>query len=170
KAVSYLRQAGHRAVQQRAAPAEAADYFEEALVALAKLPESAAQREQAIDIRLELRNPLNQLAAHERTVACLEEAEALAAALGDQRRLGRARAYQTAYYYWLAENERAAETGQRACAVAGAVEDLGLQVMTHLYLGEAYQALGDYARAVVCFESNLALLRGELARERFGAP
>ena len=54
KAVSYLRQAGRKAAA-RSAPQEARRWFEQALEALAALPESQATLELAFEIRLELR-------------------------------------------------------------------------------------------------------------------
>jgi predicted ATPase len=54
KALSYLRQAGSKAVE-RPAYREAFALFEQALLALKHLPESRAMLEQAIDIRFEIR-------------------------------------------------------------------------------------------------------------------
>ena len=57
KALAYNRQAGAR-VAARSAYREAVAYFEQALVALEHLPERRATLEQAIDLRLDLRNVL----------------------------------------------------------------------------------------------------------------
>ena len=65
KAVAYGRQAGTRAMA-RSAYREAVTAFEQALVALQHLPESRARHEQAIDIRLDLRNVLLPLGEIER--------------------------------------------------------------------------------------------------------
>ena len=65
KAVTYCRQAGAKAVE-RSALREAAAAFEQALAALQHLPDSRAMREQAIDLRFDLRNalhPLNEVGA-----------------------------------------------------------------------------------------------------------
>jgi len=53
KAVAYLHQAGRKATE-RSAYKEAASYFEQALDALKRLPESRQTLEQAINIRVEL--------------------------------------------------------------------------------------------------------------------
>ncbi len=54
KGLTYLRQAGIRAFA-RSANREAAVYFDQALTAIQHLPESPELREQAIDLRFDLR-------------------------------------------------------------------------------------------------------------------
>jgi hypothetical protein len=63
-------------------------YFEQALSALAHLPETRDTREQAINLRLALRNALSPLGDFGRVLALLREAEALAETLDDPRWLG----------------------------------------------------------------------------------
>ena len=87
KALAYCRQAGEKAMV-RSAYREAVGYFEQALSALPHLPEQRATREQAIDLRLALRSALWPSGDLGRILAYLREAEALAAALDDPRRLG----------------------------------------------------------------------------------
>ena len=87
KAVSYCQQAGARA-HDRAAFGEAVAHFEQALQALAHLPEDGDTRVLALDLRLALVRPLNSLGEPERRLALLGEAEALARALDDRARLG----------------------------------------------------------------------------------
>jgi predicted ATPase len=57
KALAYCRQAGEKAMA-RSVHREAVGYLEQALSALARLPETRATREQAIDLRLALRSAL----------------------------------------------------------------------------------------------------------------
>src|SRR5262245_45214129 len=87
KALVYCRQAGEKALVQ-SAYREAVGYFEHALSALAHLPEQRDTREQAIDLRLALRTALRPLGENTRSLAALHEAESLAVALDDHRRLG----------------------------------------------------------------------------------
>ena len=87
KAVAYCRQAGEKALA-RSAHREAVGSFEQALSALPHLPEQRDTREQAIDLRLALRTALRPLGDFGRILAYLREAEALAEALDDPRRLG----------------------------------------------------------------------------------
>ena len=86
KAVSYCQQVGARA-HDRAAFGEAVAHFEQALQALAHLPEDGDTRVLALDLRLALVRPLKSLGEPERRLALLGEAEALARALDDRARL-----------------------------------------------------------------------------------
>src|SRR5262245_3267721 len=92
KALTYSRQAGEKAMAQ-SAYREAVGYFEQALAALAQLPESRDTIEQAIDLRCDLRNVLLPLDAHARIFDHLHAAEALAERLGDDQRRGRIACY-----------------------------------------------------------------------------
>jgi hypothetical protein len=60
--VAYYWQAGAKALA-RSALREAMACFEQALVAVGHLPESQEQREQAIDLRLDMRHALMVLGA-----------------------------------------------------------------------------------------------------------
>ena len=81
KAVTYCRQAGAKAAVHSAYH-EAVACFEQALTALAQLPECQDTLEQAIDLRCDLRNVLLPLNAHARILDHLHAAEALAERLG----------------------------------------------------------------------------------------
>src|SRR5439155_14280704 len=87
KAVTYCQQAGTRA-HDRAAFREAAASFEQALQALAHLPEPGDTRVLAIELRLALGAMLNALGEYGRQLALLGEAEALARTYDDRARLG----------------------------------------------------------------------------------
>src|SRR5207249_9893066 len=88
KALAYCRQAGARAAA-RSAYREAVACFEQALAALAQLPEHRDTLEQAIDLRWDLRNALHPLGEQARSFDHLRAAEALAERLGVDQRLGR---------------------------------------------------------------------------------
>jgi class 3 adenylate cyclase len=98
KAVTYLRQAGAKAFA-RSSNREALAYFEQALTALTRLPETRETREQAIDVRFDLRNAFFPLAEFGRIEGYLREAEALARSLDDQRRLGWVSTYMAVMFY-----------------------------------------------------------------------
>ena len=98
KALGYCRQAGEKAIAQ-SAYREAVACFEQALAALVHLPESRVMHEQAIDLRLALRIALRPLGNFGRILTALREAEALAAALDDSRRLGRVSAFLSFHFY-----------------------------------------------------------------------
>ncbi|MBI3328087.1 MAG: AAA family ATPase [Nitrospinae bacterium] len=167
KAVAYLRQAGVKALE-RSTHREAAECFEQALVALQHLPESRETTEQAIDLRFDLRNALLPLGQLERIHEHLRQAEALSGSLDDQHRLGRVCAYMAHYFWQMGEHNQAIESGQRALAIAAALGDVDLQVVTNFYLGLAYHAQGEYRRALEFTKRNIEPLEADPSRQRFG--
>ena len=92
KAVIYCQQASARA-EDRAAFREAVAAFEQALQALAHLPEDSDTRVRAIELRLALRTSLAPLGEYRQCLALLGEAETLARTLDDQARLVQVLAY-----------------------------------------------------------------------------
>jgi class 3 adenylate cyclase/DNA-binding winged helix-turn-helix (wHTH) protein/tetratricopeptide (TPR) repeat protein len=169
KALTYCQQAGEKALV-RSAHREAVEYFEQAVSVLAHLPETRDTCAQAIDLRLELRNALWTLGELERLFTNLQEAEVLAEALGDQHRLGWVSVYLLAHFAQTCDPDRALASGQRALEIATALEDIGLTVVAQHYLGGVYRSLGDYRRAVECFQKNVACLHSALLQERLGLP
>jgi predicted ATPase len=167
KAVAYFQQAGAKAAAH-SAYREAATCFEQALVALRHLPGNLDMYEQAIDLRFDVHNVLFPLGEHERILQYLREAEGLAKAHGDQRRLGRVFSYMTRRFLHTADYDHAIASGERALASAAALGDFGLQIATNFFLGQAYYFLGDYHQAVDYLGRNVASLKGELLTERFG--
>ena len=168
KARAYCRQAGEKALAH-SAYREAVACFEQALGALQHLPESRDTIEQAIDLHFELRNALFALGDHGPILDHLRQAESLAQALGDQRRLGWVFSYMIRHFCPTADYDRAIASGERALAIAAAVGDFGLQVGTQCLLGQAYYFAGHYCRARDIL-SSVAYLEGEMVHEHFGLP
>jgi class 3 adenylate cyclase/tetratricopeptide (TPR) repeat protein len=169
KAARYCRWAGERAAG-RSAHREAVLHFERALTALRHLPEDHERLQSTIDLRFALRTALLPLGYSRRIAECLREAEPLAVALGDQRRLGRLRAYMTNYFYMAGDQVRALELGHEALAIAERLGDQPLRVETHYRLGQIYYTLGDYPRAVEVLERSVESVPGEQVHERFDLP
>jgi tetratricopeptide (TPR) repeat protein len=167
KALLYLRQAGEKALAQ-SAYREAVGYFEQALGALEHLPKQRDTIEQAIDLRLALRTALLPSGDFKRILALLREAEALAAALDDPRRLGQVSRFLSNYFNSIGAHDQAVAAGQRALACAMASGDAVLHALANYYLGLAYQAQGDYRRAIDCHGQTVAALDGARRHERFG--
>jgi tetratricopeptide (TPR) repeat protein len=167
KALTYGRQAGEKAMA-RSAYREAVGSFEQALSALPHLPETRDTCEQAIDLRLALRSALSPSGDSERILAYLREAEALAAALDDPRRLGEVSLFLSNYSCRMGAYDQAIAAAQRALALATADGDVVLQALANRYLGFAYEAQGDYRRAIDCLRQTVASLDGARRRERFG--
>lgn len=167
KAVAYLRAAGVDAMA-RSAHREAAACLEQALAVSQRLPETREGQEQAIDIRLDLRSPLQALGDFPRQFDLLREAERLADALRDQRRLGWVLSYLTQALTRMGDHHRAIESGQSALAMAEAVGDIGIRVVASLYLGHDYFYLGDHRRATEFLRQSVEALRTDSTSERFG--
>ena len=168
KAVSYLRQAGTKALE-RSASREAMAFFEQALSALGHLPEDRSTMEQGIDIRLDLRQALVPLADRGRIFDHMQKAEGLARTLGDERRLSWI-AYALAHYHYLShDQERAQEVGRRALELSSGV-DLAHEVAVNVLLGYSLHITGNYRQATVVLRRNIDVLSGDRVRERFGLP
>ena len=98
----------------------------------------------------------------------LREAESLAAALDDPRRLGQVSGFLSVHFCLMGAYDQAIAAGQRALALATAGGDVVLQALANQCLGIAYQAQGDYRRAIDCFGQTVASLDGARRHERFG--
>src|SRR5262249_2281375 len=162
----YSRQAGEKATA-RSAHHEAVGYFEQALRALQHLPETRTTNEQAIDLRLGLFSALRAIGDYERILAYQREAESLALALDDPRRLAQVWLMLSNHFYIIGAYDQAIAAGQRALALATA----GGEVVLHRAnwtLGIAYQAQGDYRRAIDCYQQTVASFDRVPHRERVG--
>jgi class 3 adenylate cyclase/tetratricopeptide (TPR) repeat protein len=166
KALHYVRQAGARAFA-RSANREALGWFEQALGALARLPESPDTRELAIDLRLDLRSALGALGETAKVFECLTEAGRLAEALGDPRRIARVSGHLTNFYGVVGEYGRALEAGRRTLAIGEALGDPRIGIVAGHYVAAAHYFRGDYREAVELHRRNLTLIQGDLLTERF---
>jgi tetratricopeptide (TPR) repeat protein len=169
KALVYCRQAGVKAME-RSASREAVGCYEQALVALAHLPERRALREQAIDLRLDLHSARIVLEQHEHILHDLCEAETLAEALDDQRRLGRVSVYMANYFLNVGQYTQASASSQRALALAAASGDHYTPIEANYFLSLVYGLQGDYRQAMDACRRALATLEGERRYERLGQP
>jgi tetratricopeptide (TPR) repeat protein len=167
KAVRYLRQAGLKAVA-RSALRDARIWFEQALGAVAALPESRSTLEDAFAIRLDLRPVLVQLGDARRALERLHEAEALAERLDDDRKRGRVSAFMTNIHSLFGELKEALASGTRALVIAGRENDLRLRLLTTTYLEQAYYFRGEYERVVQTAIENLAALPPDWSAEFLG--
>jgi len=167
KATTYLHLAGLRSMA-RAAYREAVGHLEGALEALQHLPPSRERSEVAIDVRFELRTSLFPLGETERMRDHLREAESLAAALGDQQRLGRVSNYMVIQSLFDSDYEAALRFGRRALDIAVTLGDISIEAPANAYMGTGYVNRGELAEAVRHLQRNSELLTGDLLHERFG--
>ena len=148
KALAYCRQAGAKAAT-RSAYREAVAYFEQALSALAHLPEHRDTLEQAIDLRLDyaqcahrsLENWGDPRPPARGGDPCHGPRRSAPAGLG-------LRLYDRQWLRSMGDYERGLADGQRALAIATASGDFALEMMATFNLGIYYNILGDYRQAV----------------------
>ena len=168
RAVAYLRQAGHRAME-RAANREAVAHLEQALAALRHLPETRQTAELTIDIRIDLRNALLPLGERTRMVEHLNEAEGLARTLGDQHRLGRIATFMVVQCLGSGDYDEAVRFGLEALSIGEALGETSIQVVATTFLGMAHVTRGEFGDAIALLERNLDL-KSDVQDQRFGAP
>jgi class 3 adenylate cyclase/tetratricopeptide (TPR) repeat protein len=169
RAVHFLQQAGAKAFG-RSANREAVMLFEQALETLRQLPETPDTIAQTADVHLGIRPALQLLGEHERTLAHLHEAQAMAERIGDQRRLGRAISFEVNCLFLLGQHERALAAGRRVRAVAAELGDATLGIVTDMYSGRAHLQLGEFPRAIDILTGVVASLTGDLAHDHLGLP
>jgi tetratricopeptide (TPR) repeat protein len=157
-----------RLARARWANREAVAFFERALRLIAALPESDATLALAIDVRLELRSILAQLAEPRRALDYLREAEALTERLNDDHRRGRIYALMTNAHTLLCELDKALSFGTRARQAADRLGDLRLQIVAATYLEQVNFFRGDYRQVVILAAGNLAALPADWVSDSFG--
>jgi class 3 adenylate cyclase/tetratricopeptide (TPR) repeat protein len=168
KAVTYLRQAGAKALGH-SAYREAVTSFEQALTALHPLPETRQNIERAIDLRLDLRQSLFPLGDLGRVRGYLREAERLARALDDPRRLGWVSAYMSGHHLHTGGHVTELRTlAQRVGTISERLGDGALHIAAQYYLAAASFLSGDYPTTERVCRNLMQSLPGGRARERFG--
>jgi tetratricopeptide (TPR) repeat protein len=101
-------------------------------------------------------------------LTALREAEALAEALDDSRRLAQASFFLSRHFYFMGAADQAIAAGQRALALTTVSGEVVLQALANQSLGVAHRAQGDYRRAIDCFGQTVAFFDGARRHERFG--
>ena len=166
KAVVYSWQSGEKA-SQRSANQEGLEFFETGLRALEHLPQTRANLQQAVDLRLELRTPLYFLSEFDQLHRCLREAESIAERIADDRRLGRVINFLNSYYGLMGEHHRSIEFGMRGLQINR--DDVELNTVTHYYMGLAYHHIGQFNQSIASLRRALSVTEEERFRyERFG--
>jgi len=157
KALLYGRQAGGKAMA-RWALRDAGTHLERALAATTHLPETREGIEQAIDVRLDLRNAIFSLGEVERVLGLMREAKVLAERLGDETRIGMVSLSLSASLWMLGHSAEAQDTGERALAIAEALDDRPLRHQARGQLGRLHHTRGDYRQASAAIRDDLSAL------------
>jgi class 3 adenylate cyclase/tetratricopeptide (TPR) repeat protein len=167
KAAAYLRQAGDRAVE-RSAYHQAAQFFRQALEALARLPASDAVTTQAIDIRIKLRPTLVTIGQSNRVLDYLREAEQLACAAGDMTRLVLVLIHQSYFHSVQGGIAHAVSAAQQASQIVATLSNDALAVETRIALAQACCYGGEPRRVIELLMPDLDHLMREWRHERLG--
>ena len=156
KALSYLRQAGEKAIG-RSANREAWSHLEQAITMLPHLPQSRATLEQAVDLRLAARMCLAPVGEFARVLELAREAEALATAFDDPRREALVHCSISLASTHMGRSAEAIEHGERALAIAESLQEPMLRIGARFYLGFAHSFLGAYRTAIGFFQRDVGL-------------
>jgi class 3 adenylate cyclase/tetratricopeptide (TPR) repeat protein len=167
KAVGYLGQAGAKAYA-RSANRESATCYEQALEALAHLPETRQTAQQGIDLRFHLRNALVVFGEIDRCAELLRQAERLARTLDGPRQLGWVHVHMSQNFFFMDEVMPQRRSAEQALAIGQTLADVPLQVAATYLLGTACIDVGNYRRAENLLGEVVRSLEGDLARERCG--
>ena len=163
----YLLEAGGKKAFGRSANGDAVAWFDQALEALAHLPQTDATRTQEIDLLIDLRNALLPLAEYERMLAAVQRAGSLAEALQDRRRISATSSLLAFSSFSLGQFGSAVAAGERALAIAKELDDVALEAPANNYLGYLYTVLGEFEKAKRHLLTNMRLLVGARAGELF---
>lgn len=162
----YLERAGLKAFALYA-NVEAADFFQRALNALGKLPETRNTLERAVDLRFELRNASMALSELDRIRQGLEEIEPILAKLGDNARSARHAAFRCNHHFLAGEMRRAIEYGEAGLRLARECDDRPVLGELLYRIGQCHHQLGENRRAIALLEESLQLTVEQRERGRF---
>jgi tetratricopeptide (TPR) repeat protein len=170
-ATNYLRQAG-RAAAMRSNYNDATAWHRTALDACRHLGASKDVLALEIEIRFKLYNALLAIGDYTPIFEVLREAERLAVALGDARRLSRIHGYTAMSMWWVGDYESAIDLATRAAATARELRRPGLEGIALVALGWSYHSLGKFDEASASLTRVLDLAKAEPDRfaGRRGSP
>jgi class 3 adenylate cyclase/tetratricopeptide (TPR) repeat protein len=169
KALEYLQRSGDKAYSLYA-NADAARFFERALIVLEKLPKTSDNLTQAVDIRFGLRNALLPLGETDRMGRCLDELDPILACLGDRLRSARYAAFRCNHHFFIGQQFRAIEFGKTGVRLARECDDRILLSESFCRLASSYYALGEYRQAIELLEQSLEFAPDELRQDRYDLP
>lgn len=157
KAAHYGQLAARKALA-RSAFRDATGYFETAINAVDRLPDTVEREQQAIDLRIEARLAFAPLGSMEQWFGLCRDAEARSGKIGDEgRRLASivAKAVALNFYGTPFEGISAAE---EAVALANVASDKAWLSYAEYVLGQAHFIAGHYRDAKTCLDQASARL------------
>ncbi len=167
EAARYFGLAGAKAVEL-SAYGQGRAFLEQALDAASRLPETDETIRRRIDIRLALRELLGATAEFARVHRSLEEAEAMATAIADDRRLAQVNIAQTFILNVNGQLDASVTTGLRAATLARRLGHEGMTVTALFYLAQAHLWRGEVKDTQAILAGDAAWIDGRLRRMRLG--
>lgn len=167
KATRYCCKAGQRA-NGRSAHRAAAVFFERALDAVGRVSAGEDMAQEAIEIRLGLRVALVTTGDLERVRRYLEEAEALARSINDERRLMPIVISKSTILINLGGLDDAVEAGLQGRALAQRLDDEACSVSSGFALGQAYWNGGEFKKAEDVLSRTVKVVARHPLRRNFG--
>ena len=156
EALGYSRQASEKALG-RSANREAWSHLEQAIAVLPHLPQSRATLEQAVDLRLAARPCLAPLGEYARWLELARAAEPLAKALEDPRREALVHCSVSMALSNMGRTGEGIEHGERALAIAEALQEPTLRIIARHSLGLPHWFLGTYRTAIGFYQRDVGL-------------
>jgi DNA-binding SARP family transcriptional activator/tetratricopeptide (TPR) repeat protein len=147
EACKYLARAGFQA-WQRGAGREALTCFEDALQAIARLPDNEEQRARHVHLRLVSNGASAAIGSYDRGRPHLLAAQNLAATLSDRCWAGRVAAALSNSYRAATELGQALRLGEFALKVAEEMGDRGLESAARFVLAYSEFTVGNFRRSV----------------------
>ena len=165
KAAVYARQAGIRA-EDRSAYQSALPYFDQSLEALGHLPESREILERRLETMSLRGSALFVLGHREQLLASCDIELPLAETLRNREQLARVTNRMGTALFLSAEYVRALPASERGLAIADEIGAQALRITARLDVGQIRRSLGDFRGAAAVLSEALALLVGDLERQR----
>jgi tetratricopeptide (TPR) repeat protein len=170
KAGTYLTLSGSKAARRNSL-SEASSFYKEALAILRRLPETEERKKQALEVLVLAVTPLNLLGYPEGSFDMLQEGEALAKELRDNRRLAFFYGRLSGYYSFRGDHLLAVKYSEDAFQEGRKSEDVDLIVPVAYGLCTAYLGSGQLEKLVTMVPGVLDLVeKKERASDFFSLP
>jgi class 3 adenylate cyclase/tetratricopeptide (TPR) repeat protein len=167
KAYEYLKQAAGKAVRKDA-PFEGLRLYKEALGVLLKLPSTAENKKEQIELVLLIAAPERRVGYTEDILPLLQKAEALAEELGDVRNRLAMRSLMGHYFITKEGNSRLGWEYLESCSEhLDLIQDIELTVSYGLDLCVSSFVLGDYQRIIRIAPTIIGLIENSQTQAAF---
>ena len=170
KAGQYLTLSGTKSARRHSLW-EAHSFYKEALTTLHRLPETVERKKQELDVLVLANTPFSLLGYPEGSLDMLQEGEALAKELRDNRSLAFFYGKLSAFYSFRGNHLLGVQYSERALEEGRKSEDVDLIVPVAYGIGNSYMGSGQLDKLVAMVPGALDLLeKKERTSDFFGLP